>query len=236
MLYESDKVKEGSRVLSRETSFIISHILHDNSARSAAFGANSLLVVKGHPEVSVKTGTTNDRRDNWTIGYTRHALVLTWVGNNDNSPMSGAVSGVSGASPIWNTLMKNALEKIEKGVYAKDDQGHGWPLQSKEIKGANVCATTGVIPKEGENCQLRYEYFIADTIPTTLIGGVQEVEFHRETGGYINAETPEELREKRSQFVMYDPLGTFICIDCAIPASSQSASIKYPLQLNNKQN
>ena len=112
----------GDRVLESAVTFLISHILLDNNARSAAFGESSYLNVKGHPEVSVKTGTTNDRRDNWTIGYTSHILAVSWVGNNDYSEMSGAVSGVSGASPIWNKVIKEALDKAEKGFYNKKDK------------------------------------------------------------------------------------------------------------------
>ncbi|MBU0998142.1 penicillin-binding protein, partial [Patescibacteria group bacterium] len=89
-IYQEIKTNEielsGERVLSPEVSFLVSHILHDNNARSQAFGTNSFLVVRGHPEVSVKTGTTNDRRDNWTVGFTPLATIVTWVGNNDNSP------------------------------------------------------------------------------------------------------------------------------------------------------
>ena len=78
--------------------------------------------------MSVKTGTTNDLRDNWTIGYTAHALVVTWVGNNDNTSMSRATSGVSGASPIWNTIMGETLDRAEEGEYSEDDEGHARPL------------------------------------------------------------------------------------------------------------
>jgi len=89
---------------------LISHILLDNNARSQAFGSNSSLVIPKHT-VSVKTGTTDDLRDNWTIGFTPQYLVVTWVGNNNNSPMNPAlVSGVTGAAPIWNKLMSKILE------------------------------------------------------------------------------------------------------------------------------
>ncbi|PIP57087.1 penicillin-binding protein, partial [Candidatus Woesebacteria bacterium CG22_combo_CG10-13_8_21_14_all_45_10] len=138
-VYEETNVKDieltGERVLPPDVTFLISHILLDNNARSAAFGESSYLNVKNHPEVSVKTGTTNDRRDNWTIGYTPLALVVTWVGNNDNTPMSGAVSGVSGASPIWNKVIKNVLDKTEKGIYDKEETGHAWPGQPDDISG-----------------------------------------------------------------------------------------------------
>ena len=103
---------DGERILEPSVTYLVSHALLDNNARSAAFGAQSFLNVSGHPEVSVKTGTTNDRRDNWTIGYTPQAVVVTWVGNNDNEPMSGAVSGISGASPIWNRIIKAVLDYL----------------------------------------------------------------------------------------------------------------------------
>ena len=219
----------GERVLEPEVSFIISHILHDNNARSAAFGESSFLNVKGHPEVSVKTGTTNDRRDNWTIGYTSFALVASWVGNNDNSEMSGAVSGVSGASPIWNTIMRQVLDKAEKGEYDPEEEGHAWPRQPDGVVGANVCATTGVIPKEGDQCPTRFEYFLKDTIPSTIAGGFQDVHYDRRTGLFIDENTPPDQIEIRGQNVIYDPLGTFICLDCPVSPASQSAKISYPI-------
>ncbi len=98
--------------LPQEVTFIISDILADNNARSAAFGSSSQLVIPGHT-VSVKTGTTNDLKDNWTIGYTQEYLAATWVGNNDNSSMSYVASGVTGASPIWNGIMRKVLKDLK---------------------------------------------------------------------------------------------------------------------------
>jgi len=68
------------------------------------------LNIKDHSHVAVKTGTTQNQRDNWTIGYTVDYLVATWVGNNDNTPMSYVASGVTGASPIWNKTMTYLLK------------------------------------------------------------------------------------------------------------------------------
>lgn len=222
---------DGQRVISPSISFLISHILHDNNARTAAFGPRSELVVEGHPEVSVKTGTTNDLRDNWTIGYTSHALVATWVGNNDNTPMSGAVSGVSGASPIWNQIIKEVLDKAENGYYSSEEDGHAWPRRPDEIIGLSVCTDTGIIPQNEGGCPTRYEYFLEDFIPREVPVAVQEVEFHRDTGEFITPDTPQEVRERRSQRVMYDPLGTFLCLDCEITFASHPAQINYPLSL-----
>lgn len=91
-------------------SFIISNILSDNQARLLAFGANSLLNIT-NKTVSVKTGTSDNKRDNWTIGYTKDFVVTVWVGNNDNSPMNPKLtSGVTGASPIWRKIMDLILK------------------------------------------------------------------------------------------------------------------------------
>jgi len=89
--------------------FLLTDILKDNLARAPEFGYNSSLIIKNHPEVAVKTGTSNDLRDNWTVGYNQNYLVLTWVGNNDNSPMSHIASGITGAAPIWNKIMSAVI-------------------------------------------------------------------------------------------------------------------------------
>lgn len=105
---EENKPKLGKRVLTEEQAFLISDILADNNARRDVFGTNSLLNISGK-KIMVKTGTTNDRRDNWTIGGNTNAMVGVWVGNNDNSPMLNVASGVSGASPIWRKVLLEAI-------------------------------------------------------------------------------------------------------------------------------
>ncbi|MEK7522162.1 MAG: penicillin-binding transpeptidase domain-containing protein, partial [Patescibacteria group bacterium] len=90
--------------------FIVNDILSDNFARISAFGTRSSLEIPGY-KVAVKTGTTNDKKDNWTIGYTPEFLVAVWVGNNDNSPMNPYLtSGITGAAPIWNRVMSYLLK------------------------------------------------------------------------------------------------------------------------------
>lgn len=101
----------GKQVLDPGISFIISDILSDNQTRSTAFGRNSVLEIKNH-KVSVKTGTTDNKRDNWTNGYTNNYVVIVWVGNNDNTPMSPTLaSGITGAAPIWHNIMEELLKK-----------------------------------------------------------------------------------------------------------------------------
>lgn len=96
-------------------SYIISDILSDNFARIPAFGPNSALEIPGY-KVAVKTGTTDSKKDNWTIGYTPDFLVVVWVGNNDNTPMNPYLSsGVTGAAPIWNRVMSYLLKNYSGG-------------------------------------------------------------------------------------------------------------------------
>jgi 1A family penicillin-binding protein len=95
--------------------YIISDILSDNFARTFAFGPGSALEIPGY-KVAVKTGTTNEKKDNWTIGYTPEFLVVVWVGNNDNTPMNPYLaSGVTGAAPIWNRVMSYLLKNYGTG-------------------------------------------------------------------------------------------------------------------------
>lgn len=95
--------------VSPEVAYLITNVLSDNSARTPAFGANSLLKIPGYT-VAVKTGTTDSKRDNWAFGYTPDYTVGVWVGNNDNSPMDPRLtSGVTGAAPIWNKIMTGLL-------------------------------------------------------------------------------------------------------------------------------
>jgi len=228
-----DEVKvddlEGDRVLTPDVTYLISHVLLDNNARVAAFGDRSYLVVSSHPEVSVKTGTTNDRRDNWTIGYTSQIVAVTWVGNNDNSEMSGAVSGVSGASPIWNKIIKMALDKAEEGAYNKDDDGHSWPNQPEDVVGKNICSDTGNIPGGDETnpgCPTRFEFFLKDRVGAGLNAERKDIGIDKTTGALANDKTPPENIEVQNHFVLSDPLGTMYCFDCT---ASQSATIRYPI-------
>jgi 1A family penicillin-binding protein len=145
---------KATSVVDPRVAFLLTDILKDNSARAPEFGFNSYLVIKDHPEVAVKTGTSNDLRDNWTVGYNQNYLVLTWVGNNDNSPMSHVASGVTGASPIWNKIMSTVLT----GQPSID-----WKVPDGVSK-VNICSIAGTLPCD--NCPTRQEWFLDETKPT----------------------------------------------------------------------
>lgn len=109
------------QILDPGVAFIISDILADNKARSWEFGTNSPLNIPNHT-VSVKTGTSDNKRDNWTIGFTPSLLVAVWVGNNDNTPMSQTLaSGITGAAPIWNKIMTTMLPNVSGVSYKIPD-------------------------------------------------------------------------------------------------------------------
>lgn len=99
-----------SRVLSEQTARTISDILSDNVARTPGYGPNSALYIASR-DVAVKTGTSNDYRDAWIIGYSPNLVVGAWVGNNDNSPMEKKVAGLI-VSPLWRELMDKVLPTL----------------------------------------------------------------------------------------------------------------------------
>lgn len=102
---ENRRETKGKRVLTEEISYLINHILSDPKARAPAFGTRSLLEIPQRT-VAVKTGTSDDKRDNWAFGYTPEFVVGAWVGNNDYSPMDPKLaSGITGATPIWHDIM-----------------------------------------------------------------------------------------------------------------------------------
>lgn len=110
----------GERVLDEQIARQINDILADNNARASVFG--SMLSVPGQT-VAVKTGTTDEYRDAWTVGYTPHLAAGVWTGNNDNAAMTSGAAGVMVAAPIWKSFMEQALgmEGYSGGEFAKPD-------------------------------------------------------------------------------------------------------------------
>ncbi len=126
VVYKSEVNKE--RVLDPKVAFLINEALSDDVARRLVFSPGSLLNIKGK-KVAVKTGTTNSLRDNWCVGWTPTYLVVAWVGNNDNSPMSWVASGISGATPIWHRIMNYLLT---------DTENEDWPVP-EGVSRMNIC-------------------------------------------------------------------------------------------------
>ena len=121
-LYRFDPGSDGRPALSPQASFIMAQMLSDDRNRSIAFGRNSDLVIPGH-HVAAKTGTTNDFRDNLTVGFTPNLAVAVWVGNADHTPMRN-VSGIVGAAPIFHGFMTEALNGQPDSWFAVPDGLH----------------------------------------------------------------------------------------------------------------
>lgn len=206
----------GERILSRETCFLIQNILSDDGARSMVFGRGSLLNIKGHPEVAVKTGTTNDLRDNWTFGYTSDYVVGTWVGNNDNSKMRGVVSGISGAAPIWNKVMTELLK----------DKTIKKPVMPTDVIGMNVCNLNGgAIPDGG--CDSHYEYFNKNFLPAPQATKMS-VLINKDTGMIVVDNEVAPNAEWQDHTVVIDITGVKICLDCPLVEGVGDTSVVRP--------
>ena len=200
----------GNKVIPEGVAFIISDILQDNSARASIFGTNSELRIDNQP-VSVKTGTTNDLRDNWTIGFTPDLLTTVWVGNNDNTPMGGLTSGVTGAAPIWNDIMTNLLA----------DKPAQKPVKPASVIGMSVCAVSGLLAKPESSCEKKFEYFIKGRQPRTFDPGKTQVLIDKTTSDLAKEGQTDNV-EMREQYVITDPTGARYCVDCPHPEPSPS--------------
>lgn len=195
----------GKKILPEGVAFIISDILADNNARLLEFGPNSSLKITNQA-VSVKTGTTNDLRDNWTIGYTPDFVVAAWVGNNDNSPMSSIASGITGAAPIWHDIMAYLL---------KDKTSHPYTRPPNVIQ-KKICSLSGLLPQpEGtpSRCETRFEYFIKGTEPNMIDPGAQTVAIDKSTNDLAKQGQTDNI-EQKSEVVIKDVTGDRFCVTC----------------------
>lgn len=172
-IYKQVNIKD-KRVLSPEISFLISHILSDNNARIEEFGPNSYLNIPGKT-VAVKTGTTDDKKDNWAVGYTKSITVGVWVGNNDNTAMNPKISsGATGASPIFYDTMRSLLKKYKDGIPDKPD----------DVKAVTIDAYLGGLPKDGY--PTRSEYFISGTEPKDISPFYKKLKISKSNGKLAN--------------------------------------------------
>ncbi len=141
---------QAARMARPEDVYLITDILADDAARTAAFGAGSALHLDR--PAAAKTGTTNDYRDSWTVGYTPDLAVGVWVGNADNSPMAD-VAGLFGAAPIWHTFMVVALQDRPARAFERP----------AGVVAAEVCTDSGARPAA---CPARRtEIFTSDRLP-----------------------------------------------------------------------
>jgi penicillin-binding protein 1C len=150
VLYEYEEPQR-QEILRPELAYLITHILSDPQARSGTYGPSSPVNLS--PNVAVKTGTTTDYRDAWTMGYTTQSVVGAWVGNSDNTPMEG-MYGSRGAGPIWRGLMELMLERNPDVEFERPPG----------IVSVDIDATSGLLPTE-YTVRTKREVFVAGTEP-----------------------------------------------------------------------
>jgi len=188
-LAQPDRVSK--RVFGRRVTHLISHMLADGKARLPAFGRNTVLDVGF--EAAVKTGTSKDFRDNWTVGYTPQVTVGVWVGNFDGASMEN-VSGISGAGPLWAEVMVAAMRGQTE---ARFDRPGGLVTR-------RVCPLSGALA--GPHCSASLEeHFIAETAPSRTCSLHREVALDRRNGMLAGAGCPEPHVERRTMTV-YPPV------------------------------
>ena len=177
---EAADCPQPTRVLDERVAWLIGNILSDNEARLLSFGANSILNLDR--PAAVKTGTTNDFHDNWTVGYTPDLVVGVWVGNADGEPMED-VTGISGAGPIWHYFMRAALTGQPKTDF----------MQPPGLVQAEICVLSGLLPSE--DCPYRRrEWFLAGTQPIETDTFYQRVMLDGRTNHLADETTPPEKR------------------------------------------
>ncbi len=181
---QPDVTDAGQQVVNPVDAFLLTDILSDNEARTPAFGPNSVL--KLDRPAAVKTGTTNDYRDNLTVGYTPQLVAGVWVGNSDNSPMRD-ISGVSGAGPIWHQFMSEALNGQPVAPFTPPPG----------VRQYEVCADTGTLPSQA--CpEKRQQWFAEDRPPLPPEKDLYQIVRLDTASGRLATEfTPKEAIEEK---------------------------------------
>lgn len=180
-------------ILQDALAYLITDILADKNARLPAFGKGNALELNNRP-AAAKTGTTNDNRDAWIIGYTPQLVTGVWVGNNNNSPMNGDVTGGTAAAPIWKAIMEYAHERDK---LPPED----WKRPPTIVE-VTVCRRSGLLPTP--DCQKTKELFYADatssTVPTQTDSFWKRYRINSRNGLIATAATPPDLVTERVFF------------------------------------
>lgn len=189
--------KNKKEVIAPEIAYEISSILSDNDARSAVFGSRSSLYIPNRT-VAAKTGTTDAFRDAWTIGYTPSLVTGVWVGNNDNTPMSGTRgAGAMAAAPIFHDFMVKALEGTPNEEFNR-------PNTIQEVV---VDALTGKLPLGG--MPTRKDIFAPWQVPKERAFAKGTVKIDKFCGDKLATEqTPEEFIEEKTYRIIHSEMPT----------------------------
>jgi membrane carboxypeptidase/penicillin-binding protein PbpC len=196
IIYEYDQPQQ-REILTPQLAYLMNDMLSDRNARCQGFGCPNALELPDSRPAAVKTGTTNNYLDAWTVGYTPQLVTGVWVGNTDNSPMKN-VPGSKGAAPIWHALM---------GWAHQDENIESWAQPAGLIR-QNVCDVSGLVPTE--HCQTVTEFFIEGTEPRVYDNMYQEFQVNRETGRLATLATPPELIDSKVYLIYPDKAADWV--------------------------
>jgi len=206
---------KGVSVVDARYAYQITSILSDANARAPGFGQNATLRLSR--PAAVKTGTTNDWRDNWTLGYTPELVTGVWVGNANNSEMEH-ISGVTGAGPLWHNFMERALA-------GKPIQDFAMPSGMVRVE---VCDESGLLPTEYCPADHRHtEIFLAEQAPIQPDNVWQKIKIDR-TNGLLGTELCPDVTEEKI-FAVYPPEARQWAIDHNIPQPPTEYSPNCPI-------
>ncbi len=176
---------ESRVILESRVSYLISYVLSDNQARSAAFGTPNAMELANERPAAVKTGTTNNFTDNWTVGYTPQYVTGVWMGNKDPNNYMINTTGSAGAAYIWHAVMEYAHKDLPIAPFTQPDG----------LEEIAVCQVSGLL--SNGSCPIKYALMIPGTEPTEVDHIHQIFLVNRETGRLATIYTPPELVEHK---------------------------------------
>lgn len=193
-IYRASTSPEGEQKIPAQYAYLVTDILADPEARTYEFGRGWPMELQGGRPAAVKTGTTDDSRDIWTVGYTPQRVVGVWVGNTDNRPVYGAY-GYTGAAPIWNDVM----EAAHSGLAIEQFQ----PPQG--IVQMEVCADSGAQPSQACAGRTYTDVFASSALPPAADQDIfRRVEVDSYTLKLVN-DSCRDMVETRTFVVFDDP-------------------------------
>jgi len=221
---EEFKIGSGKQAMEEKIAYLVSDILSDKYARMRLFGAGNLLQIQDW-RVAIKTGTTDDGRDAWTVGYTPNLVTGVWVGNNNNDPMNG-IEGSTGATPIWHYFMERALENRDRGEFVKPESDFVF-REIDELSGMLVGPNTE---------KKKWEIFVKGTEPTDEDDFHQKVKVCKDQGllateideklGNVEEKTFKHLVEINPEWQKYTDTWMSVAKDYKKPPTKECNSYK----------
>jgi penicillin-binding protein 1C len=213
---EEFQASEGQKALDPEVAYQVVSIMTDNDARTFIFGAKSPLILADRV-VAAKTGTTNEWRDGWTLGFTPSLTAGVWVGNNDHSKMRAGADGVIVAAPIWNQFMREVLKGTAPEQF----------LEPSGIQHVLVDTISGKLPTEYTPLT-KSEVFRSGALPTEFDDVHVPVRINKFNGKLATDQTPPEYIETRVFTVIHSEQPNNPNWEAPVALWAASQGLNYP--------